>query len=316
MAEIKCDKFSLIKPLGMGASSRVYLAFDPYLQNRCAIKVFDNKCGLSLTDIKANFESEVNTLKELDHPNIIRVRRAKSFGTLKRRNDTSKIMYMVLDLCPCGDLEEYVKRTGALTPELAREYFIAMIEGVKHCHDKGIAHGDLKPSNILLDEKMGLKIADFGSARQVEGPICSLRSLSEESESYQAPEIISGAESCPILSDLFSCGVTLFKLVTGINPFGRADSSDPNFHLIQTENFEKFWALFESENSIAVSDNLKDLINGLLQAVPEARLTLEEVLSHSWMKEPRMELGEFNGQMMERRRIVLTTRRRDSQSSF
>lgn len=104
-------------------------------------------------------ENEIQILKTLDHPNVI-----KCFETFK----TSSHCFIVTEYCSNGDLLSYLTRRGKLQENVASEVMAEIIEGVKYLLRKGILHRDLKPANILNNRK-NWKIADFGFAIYSEG---------------------------------------------------------------------------------------------------------------------------------------------------
>merc|ERR1719228_945490 len=139
---------------------------------------------------------------------------------------TLKTILLVLEYCPGGELFDILYYTRKLTPILARTYFIQLMQGLKACHDIGIAHRDIKPQNLLLGANYELKITDFGLSfisdkkRDLDAMItgCGTRG-------YQAPELLKG-EAYTKACDIFSCGVVLFILITGYPPFEQAWRAD------------------------------------------------------------------------------------------
>lgn len=87
----------------------------------------------------------------------------------KKSGKSRKVDYIVLELGQGGELFDFIAISGRFEESLARYFFKQFMEGLDHCHRKGVAHRDLKPDNLLLDHKFELKIADFGFAAPVEG---------------------------------------------------------------------------------------------------------------------------------------------------
>ena len=162
-------------------------------------------------------------------------------------------------------------------------------------HQAGIAHRDIKPKNLFFDEDFSLKIADFGLAvtfKDEKGVIpldgrCGTKG-------YMAPEIYknkisqkgyNGAEV-----DIFSCGVTLFVMVCGFQPLKVADPlTDDNYLCFARKTYVDIWKEYEQilkrySAKNGLSDEFKDLINGIFAYQPEDRLTIEQIKAHAWYK--------------------------------
>jgi serine/threonine protein kinase len=108
-------------------------------------------------------------MQNLNHPNIIQ---QIEFGKLPYELGSGKkkeVVYIVLELAKGGELFDYVSISGKFPEDLARFYFKQLLEGLNYCHQKGIAHRDMKPDNLLLDHQYVLKIADFGLAGPTAG---------------------------------------------------------------------------------------------------------------------------------------------------
>uniref|UniRef100_A0A0A8Y2M4 Protein kinase domain-containing protein n=1 Tax=Arundo donax TaxID=35708 RepID=A0A0A8Y2M4_ARUDO len=152
------------------------------------------------------------------------------------------------------------------------------MEVVAHCHSKGIVHRDLKPENILLVSKSSsspIKLADFGLATYIQ-PGRSLSGM-VGSPFYIAPEVLSGGYN--EAADVWSAGVILYILLSGIPPFwGKTKSKI--FGCIRSTELR-----FPSDPWDRVSDSAKELVTRMLRRDPRQRLTAKQVLEHSWMQE-------------------------------
>jgi len=210
--------------LGVGGYGRVLRVINSFSGEQVAAKVID----MSLSSEQA-IEHEVQMLvKVTGHVNVIGYR-----GFL----EDDQICYIFMDLATGGDLFGVVEGYGSLTEEETRPLFRQIMRGMAHLHQIGVVHRDLKLENILLDEHDTVKLCDFGLAHAYEG-----RSLTGEplrvplhrvcsSERYMAPEIslrqAMGYDG--EAAHVWSCGVVLFRMLTGSFAFDRADSSDPRF---------------------------------------------------------------------------------------
>ena len=107
--------------------------------------------------------TEVQTMVNLSHPNIVNLIEYSDTGALKKSDGSTKqVIYIVLELATGGELFDYVATTGRFDEPIARFYFQQLIEGLEYVHKKGVSHRDLKPENLLFDKQFNLKIADFG----------------------------------------------------------------------------------------------------------------------------------------------------------
>lgn len=154
----------------------------------------------------------------------------------------------------------------------AVNYFRQIIEGVDYCHRFNICHRDLKPENLLLDKHRNIKIADFGMAALETSD--RMLETSCGSPHYASPEIVGGKSYHGAPSDIWSCGIILFALLTGHLPF-----DDENIRkLLYKVQEGKFYMPPE------LSPQAKDLIWKILKVKPEDRITMPDILNHPLLK--------------------------------
>ena len=129
-------------------------------------------------------EREISIMQKYSHLHANIVQYYEHFGSQRH-------IYLVLELCPGGDLFKYIKRRGHLNEAVARGFLKQVSDGLQFLHSKNIIHRDLKPANILLSEDSSraiLKIADFGIAKQLRGAV-SMSRTQIGTPLYMAPEI-------------------------------------------------------------------------------------------------------------------------------
>ncbi|EMS45103.1 Calcium-dependent protein kinase 3 [Triticum urartu] len=203
------------------------------------------------------------------HPNVV---------DLKAVYEDQDSVHLVMELCAGGELFHRLQERGCFPEHEAATLFRYLMEVVAHCHSKGIVHRDLKPENILLVSKSPsspIKLADFGLATYTQ-PGQRL-SGTVGSPFYIAPEVLAGGYN--EAADVWSAGVILYILLSGIPPFwGKTKSKI--FECIRSTELR-----FPSDPWDRVSDSAKELITGMLRRDPAQRLTAEQVLEHSWIRE-------------------------------
>lgn len=267
----KIGPWRLGKTLGRGATGRVLLGVHQQTGQKAAVKVVSKS---ELNDeyerpqdrqgaLPYGIEREIIIMKLLTHPNVLR---------LYDVWETSKALYLVLEYVEGGELFDLLVERGPLQEEEAVKYFRQIILGTAYCHALGICHRDLKPENLLLDANLNVKLADFGMAALESNG--KLLETSCGSPHYAAPEIVSGLKYHGAASDVWSCGVILFALLTGRLPFD--DENIRNLLLkVQAGNFEM---------ADELSVEAQDLIWRMLTVDPIHRLTTAEVLNHALLK--------------------------------
>ncbi|XP_054284687.1 calcium/calmodulin-dependent protein kinase type II subunit alpha-like [Macrosteles quadrilineatus] len=213
-------------------------------------------------------EMEARVCRKLNHPNIVRLHKVISL---------EKIHVFLFDLVTGGELfDDLVTRDGNYTEELAAKCMFQMLEAIKYCHTMGVVHRDLKPENILLEskEKKIIKLADFGLAVEVEGDQDKFFGLSG-TPNYMAPEVLEMKPyGKPV--DCWSCGVIMYILLTGQQPFYHQDPRKLE-KLIKEGDY-----YLDSLTWSHVTPEAKDLMQKLLCVVPKHRLTAAQALQHPW----------------------------------
>ena len=160
-------------------------------------------------------------------------------------------------------------------------YFLSQMLGVlEYIHGKKCVHRDLKLENILVDDDLNLKVADFGFATYRK--IHALQSF-RGTMTYMAPEIIEGKTYDGVRIDLFSTAVILYIIVQGNFPFRQAKTDEFYYNLICGNQLDTYWEKTGGEH---LSNDFKDLIIQMFSYDPESRLTIEKIKQHPWMQAP------------------------------
>jgi serine/threonine protein kinase len=216
--------------------------------------------------------SEIASLQQLKHPNLINLVGFNNKGVVKQIvkgkvvKEIKDIIYLVLELAVGGELFDFVALGGRFSEPTARYYFKQLMSGICHIHNSGFSHRDLKPENLFLDERFNLKIADFGFASQIGNNNGSLLKTRLGTEAYMAPEFFIGKPYSGAAIDLFSCGIILFIMVVQTPPFLKAVASDPLYRMLIENKEESFWRahLKNKPSTFHFSESFKLLVTGLL----------------------------------------------------
>ena len=200
---LELHKYQFIKPIGSGGFASVFLVLSTKYNIEFVAKVSDFKGKTGELDT-----TEINSLINLSHPHIIR--------TYEYFTD-SDYMYLILEYCEGGSLDDFVKKNGPIHPPRLYNICSQILEALKHCHDLKIAHRDIKPGNILIDKNERLKLADFGLSQIIEKK--KLVQNFSGSRPYMPPEVLNRQAYDPFAADVWALGVTFFQISTGELPW-------------------------------------------------------------------------------------------------
>jgi eukaryotic-like serine/threonine-protein kinase len=208
-------RYILEKKIAGGGMGAIWVATDPQLQRRVAIKLTSTQ-RLSTAGAQHQFEKEAKAIAQFHHPNVVQIH---DFGL------DGQEPFIVMELLEGEDLETRLKRRERLSPAQVVSLLTQVANALTAAHTAGIIHRDLKPANLFLARIAGqevVKILDFGLVRlktrnvditpdSVDGMIGTLR--------YMSPEQIRGDEGLDHRSDLWSIAVVIFRALTGRFPF-------------------------------------------------------------------------------------------------
>lgn len=309
------EKFEILQIIGKGAYGIVWKAIDRKTSGFVALKkvfeAFQNE-----TDAQRTFREVLILMNLKAHENIIRL-----IDVIKAEN--KKDLYLVFDYMQ-SDLHQVIK-TGLLKSEHKQFIIYQILKAMKYLHSGGIFHRDLKPSNILINSDCQIKVCDFGLARSTATEDESNDSIMTEyvaTRWYRAPEIVLGSKSYTKSVDMWSIGCILAELING-NPIFPGKSTYNQLELILEvlgkPSLENITSM-NSENARTLIENLPlksrspftsffkttdafivDFLRRSLEFDPNKRMTVEEALSHGFVKDFR----EIQNERVMKNQIVI-----------
>jgi len=247
--------FAIEKELGSGAMGTVYRARHMEKGTRVAIKIMAPGLGTS-SNAQARFKREADILKQLKHPNIVRL---YASGRLKNTP------FYAMEYIEGESLDHLLLRRGRVTWEEVVTLGKQLCAGLQHAHEAGIIHRDLKPSNLMILPDGTVKLTDFGIAKDIDETGLTATNCTVGTASYMSPEQCRGEKNLTGKSDLYSMGIMFYELLTGRKPF-QADSPMEVFLLHDRGTFER-----PSRIILDIPVWLDNLVCQLLEKKPEQR---------------------------------------------
>jgi eukaryotic-like serine/threonine-protein kinase len=198
-------RYKVTRRIGSGGMADVWLAEDPHLQRRVALKVLHRRFAQDREFVE-RFRREAEAAAGLQHPNIV---------AIFDRGDTGGTYYIAMQLLEGSSLKQLIER--GLTPEQTAGLVRQVLEAAGFAHKRGVVHRDLKPQNVIVDDEGVATVTDFGIARAGASEITQAGSVMGTPH-YLSPEQAQGQEVTAV-SDLYSVGVILYEALTGRAPF-------------------------------------------------------------------------------------------------
>lgn len=280
--------YRIVRRLGRGGMGTVYEGVHSETGEPAAIKTLAESL-VEEPDFRARFELEIETLRKLNHPNIVRL---LGFGEEKG------ILFYVMELVRGPSLDQELKAGRKFTWREVAQIGIQVCQALKHAHDRGIIHRDLKPANLLRAEDGTIKLSDFGIARLFGAPSHTGVGSVLGTIEYMAPE---QAEALPIgpKADLYSLGAVLYALLVGRPPF-KVTSFAQILHLHRTSRPDPV--------RVHVPDcpeELDRIIQELLARDPDKRITNAsltarrlQAMLHALEREPPLPPAQVSSQTL------------------
>lgn len=217
--EIIDSKYEILKLLNTGGmNSAIYLALDKKLNRQWAIK----KVRKSSSQTTSMLMAEASIMKNLDHPMLPRI-----VGI----EEDQKFFYIIMDFVQGENLKTVVTSSGPQAQDTVVSWGVKLCDVLTYLHGKGIVYRDMKPANIMLSPDGNIKLIDFGIAREYKEN-ASEDTTALGTEGYAAPEQYEGKGQTDARTDVYGMGITLFQLLTGVNP----SSYQENIFSIRLQN--------------------------------------------------------------------------------
>ena len=302
-SKIRFGNYVSLAPAGSGGCGQVFAVELEGNSEKKAFILKTLKEGEDTPDNRETLKNEINILIELNKnsqiesiPKIyypeegydkIEEKKSDNNNIIINEKQTNEKLYYVTELFSRGNLYYYIKN-GVFSEEYAQVIFKKIVEAIKFCHNKGICHLDIKPENIMFDNKFQPVIIDFGFAEKfIDDNNKKIYFKGHKGTmQYESPDMRAKKKYDGEKCDIFSLGALLFNLVTG--SFGFIISCPPDKCYIQIMNndFKNYWKIvYNNGVKTVLSENFKKLYLKMVAFDPNERATIEEILGSPWLEE-------------------------------
>ncbi|KAH0789371.1 CAMK family protein kinase [Histomonas meleagridis] len=273
------DKYLLIRKIGQGTFSKVFLSIDKETHKTYAVKKIKLRTMLKMPDGANQLDREIRLMKFLNHDNILKLYDVFLSGD-------HEYAYLVLGYADKGSVLNLLQK-GKLTYDSIRSIIKQVAIALSYMHSKGFVHQDVKPANILVDSTGKAILGDFGISHSINSA-----SMVVGSPAFQAPEALDDDDELPpidgqcpqIKEDVWALGITLYQML-----FDQLPYTGENLYNIVKNIKEN--ELVIPKASFPVPE---DLIRGILEIDPHKRLNLDQILSHPFIKDADNFITDFN----------------------
>jgi serine/threonine-protein kinase len=207
----RLGRYELRRPIGRGAAGTVWEAWDTSLTRRVAIKVVrpGDKDDLEIEELLTRFRQEAQVAGRLSHAGVVQV---YDYGEIEGE------AFIVMEFVDGETLKALLDRGDRLPLARVVEIMRGVLLALDNCHRLSVVHRDIKPSNIMLPSDGGVKLADFGIAR-IENSELTIVGTVMGTPPYMSPEQFTARDPIDFHSDIWSCGILFYEMLTGSRPF-------------------------------------------------------------------------------------------------
>jgi tRNA A-37 threonylcarbamoyl transferase component Bud32 len=267
LGKMVAGKYKVEKLLGQGGMGKVYLAHNVPLDQKVVLKVLLPEYGQDPDTVK-RFQHEGRAASRLRHPNVIQV---MDFGAME-----DGTLYMAMEFLPGKDLAHLISNEFPLGEKRIARIGAQILAALVEAHAQNIIHRDLKPENVMIEQRRGdpdfVKVLDFGIAKITDAKTkLTAAGLVCGTPEYMSPEQAKGADLDP-RSDLYSVGVIVYQMVTGLLPF----DSDTPVGFLMKHLTEPPMPPSQRQPEVEVSPDLEAFIMRSLSKDPAARFPSAE----------------------------------------
>lgn len=263
--------YQLIELIGQGSFGQVWKCIKVDVPNQYfACKIINIRTVKEDPKNYQNFKNELTANSQMIHRSIVRFYDVQCDG---------QNLFLILELCPGGTLEDLVRNNNGLSEKQAMVFFKQIMEAIEYIHNQSYAHRDITLKNILIAADGNAKLADFGLCKRK--PLSALYTTMCGTFVYTAPEIILGKQYDGFSVDIWSAGICLYSMVSNHLPWLIDDNTPPDLILsATTEQICSGNIIYDD----TMSDELKDLLSMILTVNPNDRPCPSDILAHPWFQ--------------------------------
>jgi len=276
----KLGKYQIRRTLGKGAMGIVYEGFDPVIERAVAIKTIlpSQLTGEEFVGVMARFKREAQAAGRLNHPGIVAIyeygediaqdvsdeEATMMAPSLSQSSQSSqRVAFIAMEFVKGRELRDYFEHNDRFPMAEVVRIMTEMLDALDHAHSQGVVHRDMKPANLILLDNGRVKVADFGIARVEKSELTQTGTVLG-TPSYMSPEQFMG-HTVDGRSDLFSCGVILYQMLTGEKPFTGESTTTVMYKVLREEPVPP------SELNLALDPALDAVVKKALAKQPAQR---------------------------------------------
>ncbi len=208
IGSIFAERYQILEELGKGGMGEVYKVRDKTLDEEMALKILKPEIAAN-KDIIERFKNELKFARKIAHRHVCK---------MYDLNEEEETPYITLEYVKGEDLKSFIRKKEKLKEKEVIAIAKQVCEGLAEAHELEVVHRDLKPQNIMIDDRGRAKVMDFGIARSVEAPGATQSGVMIGTPDYMSPEQAEGEEADQ-RSDIYAMGIILYEMITGSVPF-------------------------------------------------------------------------------------------------